>query len=289
MKPMRKPFRLDPIFPFEIVFEQLRTTRNELPDHLHDLYELVYIHRGNGTIFIDNALYEQKPGDLFLIPGNTIHRAFSNAAEPVVSTAVFFAPAFIRSEWVDDGYAPLKGFDIARHKGRYKLSLPDELQQRFQSVLSDIDRETKSKEVGYRHAVRMQLQRLLLWVNRIPAARDPDSNANTRIGPHWMLDAMREIDRDPVQAGGLAELSAKAGVTAPHFSRVFKQFTGMNLIDYVTVKRIVRVKSLLLASDDNVEAIALECGFQSLPHFYLTFKKLTGMTPRAYRNSYLEP
>lgn len=116
MKPIRKPFKLDPIFPFEIVFEQLRTAQSELPEHLHDLYEIVYIHRGQGTIFIDNAFYEQKAGDLFLIPGNTIHRAFPDSADPTVSTAVFFAPALVRSESFDDGFAPLKSFDLARKR-----------------------------------------------------------------------------------------------------------------------------------------------------------------------------
>lgn len=287
MKPIRKPFKLDPIFPFEIVYEQLRTTRNELPDHLHDLYEIVYVHQGKGTIFIDNALYEQKPGDLFLIPGNTIHRAFPDAAEPIVSTAIFFAPALVRSEAFDDNYAPLKGFDASRRKRRFKLTLPDELRQWFQSVLKEIESETLAKEPGYRHAVRAHLQRLLISVNRLPSAQD-SGETNTRIGPHWMQDAMRAIDNDPVRVGGLTELAANAGVTAPHFSRVFKQLTGMNLIDYVTAKRIVSIKELLLATDDSIESISLDCGFQSLPHFYSTFKKLTGMTPRAYRNGYKE-
>lgn len=97
---------------------------------------------------------------------------------------------------------------------------------------------------------------------------------------------MQAIDEDPVQAGGLSELSAKADVTAPHFSRVFKRLTGMNLIDYVIAKRIVRAKEKLSAANANVESVAQECGFHSLPHFYSTFKKLTGMTPRAYRNAY---
>lgn len=285
MKPIRKPFRLDPIFPFDIVYEQLRTTQSELPEHLHDLYEIVYVHRGQGTIFIDNAFYEQKPGDLFLIPGNTIHRAFPDASDPTVSTAVFFAPSLIRSEGFDDGYAPLKSFEFARRRRLFKISIPKELRQRIVSILQAIHSEMAGSQIGYRHAVRSHLQQLLILMNRFPYSKTMD-NANTRIGPHWMLDAMRAIDEDPVQAGGLSELSGKAGVTAEHFSRAFKQLTGMNLIDYVIAKRIVRVKELLLAENANVEEVALACGFHSLPHFYSTFKKLTGTTPRAYRNSY---
>jgi len=285
MKPIRKPFKFDPIFPFEIVYKQLRTAQSELPEHLHDLYEIVYVHRGQGTIFIDNALYEQKPGDLFLIPGDTIHRAFPEASDPTISTALFFAPALIRSEGFDDGYTPMRSFELARRRRQFKLAITEELRERTVSILQAIHAEMTAKQLGYRHSVLSYLQQLLIEVNRHPSS-EPMDNANTRIGPHWMLDAMRVIEEDPVQAGGLAELSSKAGVTAEHFSRMFKQFTGMNLIDYVITKRIVRVKELLLSGSDNVEAVALACGFRSLPHFYTTFKKLTGMTPRAYRNSH---
>lgn len=61
MEPIRKPFYVDPIFPLEVVYKGLRDTGNELPDHLHDLYEIVYIHEGSGTFFIDHSLYEKSP------------------------------------------------------------------------------------------------------------------------------------------------------------------------------------------------------------------------------------
>ena len=38
---------------------------------MHDLYEVVYVHKEKGMFFIDDALYEKEQGDLFLIPGNT--------------------------------------------------------------------------------------------------------------------------------------------------------------------------------------------------------------------------
>ncbi|RKP57348.1 AraC family transcriptional regulator [Cohnella endophytica] len=282
MNPIRKPFRLDPIFPFDIVFKDRKNSRTELPDHLHDLYELVYVYEGKGTFFIDNAFYEKEEGDLFLIPGNTIHRSFPDADRPILSTAVFFAPAFVESSSLDDAYVPLRCFDIARKKKQYKIELTEEFKQRTRETLDEIADELRNKEPGYRHAVRLGLQRLLLTLGRLPFTRE-DGSMDKRIGPQWIMDALRSIDNDPGQSGGLAELAAKACVSASHFSRVFKQLTGMNVTDYVNAKRLVLAKELLLSTDDNVESIALACGFQGLPHFYLTFKKLTGMTPRAYR------
>ena len=85
MRPFRKPFFGDPAFPFEMVHRATKYPQFELPDHLHDRCEIVYVHSGRGTFFIDDTLYEKAPGDLFLIPGDTIHRAFPDADDPIVS------------------------------------------------------------------------------------------------------------------------------------------------------------------------------------------------------------
>ncbi|MDQ6417963.1 AraC family transcriptional regulator [Paenibacillus sp. LHD-117] len=282
MQPIRKPFYLDPVFPLEVVYQGVRYTENELPDHLHDLYELVYIHEGKGTFFIDHALYEKEAGDLFLIPGNTVHRAFPSADEPIVSTAVFFAPSLLQTVSPIDGYDPLRCFEIAHKKKQYKIVLPVPVRERIEATIHAMANELMEKAPGYRQALWLGLQRTLLELYRHPAMKDEASPASG-FAPPWMQEALRDIHRDPVRCGSLAALSAKACVSPGHFSRVFKQLTGMNVTDYVNAKRLVRAKELLLATDDTVEAIALLCGFQGMRHFYQIFKSLTGVTPRTYR------
>ena len=282
MNPIRKPFALEPHFPVHIVYRGYRELKNELPDHLHDLYEAVYIHQGKGTFFIDDALYDKEPGDLFLIPGNTVHRAFPSADDPIVSTAVFFAPSFVQTDSLGDDYDALRCFHISRRTKQYKIRLAEPMRQQIEAALKAMAGELNARQSGYRHALRLQLQQLLLIMNRHPftSAR---SLAHARLGPPWIHDALAAIDRDPVRCGGLSALSEQARVSTSHFSRVFKQLTGMNVTDYVNAKRLVRAKELLLTTDDNVETVALACGFQGMRHFYETFKKMTGFTPGAYR------
>lgn len=60
MTPLRKPFQGDPLFPMEMVYRTKKSPQLELPHHLHDLYELVYVYQGKGTFFIENKLMEKK-------------------------------------------------------------------------------------------------------------------------------------------------------------------------------------------------------------------------------------
>ncbi|MBW5449086.1 helix-turn-helix domain-containing protein [Cohnella sp. CFH 77786] len=283
MTPYRKPFFGDPLFPFDINYKDIKSPQQELPDHLHDRFELVYVYAGKGTFFIDKTFYEKTPGDLFVIPGNTIHRSFPDPDDPIVSTAVFFAPALAQAGTFDEGYSGLRCFELARNRKSFKIELPDELRKPLETVLDGMEEELRLQRNGYRHAVRLLLQQLLLQVNRYAASAIPGDAGDRRIGPAWMQLALREIDEFPGRGIGLSELAERASVSPPHFSRVFKRLTGMNVTDYVNAKRIVLAKELLLETEDSVGLIAERCGFESLPHFHRVFKSLTGVTPAAYK------
>ena len=59
--------------------------------------------------------------------------------------------------------------------------------------------------------------------------------------------------------------------------------TGKTLIGYLTERRLQAALVLLRSTDDKVLSIALDCGFESLGHFYRLFQSQFAMTPRAYR------
>ena len=256
---------------------------SELPDHLHDQYELVFVHEGSGKFFIDRTLYDKLPGDLFLIPGNTIHQAFPDADRPIVSTAVFFAPALVATDVFDDRYSLLQCYEIARKRKSYRLELPVSVRGKVIASLNRINAEMTTKPLGYCTAGRLALCDLLLELNRGLDWRAEQAIPDDRSGPAWLLESLRSIDDNLREPAGLSELAKRASVSPPHFSRVFKSWTGMNVTDYVNAKRVIRAKELLQQTDHGIHVIAEECGFDSLPHFHRIFRSLAGMTPGQFR------
>ena len=69
-----------------------------------------------------------------------------------------------------------------------------------------------------------------------------------------------------------------------HFSRFFKQITGMPPVQFVLKIRIDRAKELLDFTDKPIAEIAEASGFPDQNYFARTFKKITGMSPTQYRN-----
>lgn len=80
------------------------------------------------------------------------------------------------------------------------------------------------------------------------------------------------------------DLAALAGMSATHFSRVFKAAFGTSPIDWLRRERISQAKRRLAETDDAIKAIAEQVGYADRFFFSKDFKQLTGLTPREFRH-----
>lgn len=85
----------------------------------------------------------------------------------------------------------------------------------------------------------------------------------------------------------LAEIAEIADLSPFHFARAFKQATGSTPIQFLTRRRIDLAKRLLVESELPIVEIGLRAGFKNQSHFTTLFRKITAMTPKAYRNENL--
>ncbi|MDX2214187.1 MAG: AraC family transcriptional regulator [Oculatellaceae cyanobacterium bins.114] len=83
----------------------------------------------------------------------------------------------------------------------------------------------------------------------------------------------------------LSDLATLADLSQFHFSRLFKQSTGVTPHQYVLQQRVERAKQLLKTTDLSVMDIALLCGFSSHSHLGKWIQHYTGLSPKAYRAS----
>uniref|UniRef100_UPI000B235A56 helix-turn-helix transcriptional regulator n=1 Tax=Clostridium sp. NkU-1 TaxID=1095009 RepID=UPI000B235A56 len=56
--------------------------------------------------------------------------------------------------------------------------------------------------------------------------------------------------------------------------------------EYLNGLRVASAKEFLASTPDNILQIALQSGFESLSAFYTQFKRITGVSPREYRESF---
>jgi methylphosphotriester-DNA--protein-cysteine methyltransferase len=112
--------------------------------------------------------------------------------------------------------------------------------------------------------------------------------AEERITPsfdiHPAVERAARLIHDETEPLGIEELGQQAGLSASRLSRLFKEQTGVSLVDYRNKQRLKRFLSLYgQGRRISMMDAALSAGFGSYPQFHRIFKRLMGCGPAAYR------
>ncbi|MFI3172626.1 MAG: response regulator [Eubacteriales bacterium] len=81
----------------------------------------------------------------------------------------------------------------------------------------------------------------------------------------------------------LEGISREMDMSPYYFSKLFKEVTGENFIEYVTSIRINKAKELLLEGKVTMKEICLEIGYSDPNYFSRIFKKSVGKTPTEFK------
>ena len=84
----------------------------------------------------------------------------------------------------------------------------------------------------------------------------------------------------------VTQMVALSGLPERTFKRRFTLATGMSPLAYVHALRIEEAKQMLESSDQPVEAIALEVGYQDAAFFGRLFRRKVSMSPAQYRGHF---
>lgn len=117
---------------------------------------------------------------------------------------------------------------------------------------------------------------------RITALCSEISKAQKKNINKIILSAKSYIDKNYNKEITLDEISREACVSPHYFSRLFKEETGENYIDYLTNKRIDKAKEIMEDSDLSIKEICFHIGYNDPNYFSRLFKRIEKVTPTEY-------
>lgn len=79
------------------------------------------------------------------------------------------------------------------------------------------------------------------------------------------------------------------GYNASYLSRYFKQRAGINFLDYLNRKKVESACLMLRGTKESIRTIGEKAGFSSANQFIVTFERLVGATPGAFRKQHHIP
>lgn len=85
------------------------------------------------------------------------------------------------------------------------------------------------------------------------------------------------------------EMARRSGLAHSSFTRRFKRATGRSPLEYVQQLRVEHAKRRLERTTDPIDAIASAVGYEEPPFFRRLFRRITRLTPGAYRRKFRVP
>lgn len=97
--------------------------------------------------------------------------------------------------------------------------------------------------------------------------------------------AISYIDTNYNKDISLDEISRIMNLSPYYFSKLFKEETGENFVEFLTRIRIEKAKELLVSPEKSMKEICSEVGYSDPNYFSRIFKKVVGQTPTEYREA----
>lgn len=260
--------------------------------HVHDFIEISYVASGSGIHILGDSTYEVGKGDLFLINYHIPHefRSLEPPAAPLRVYNCVFKPDFIDVNLID-----YKEFRDVMHYLSFRsiFSLESEtiddlkisgsenmaLEEIYRKMLDEFTK----KEDGYIELLRVYLMELLIKIFR---SLKKSYNSENSVMPHHarlIEQSIQYLKSNFAVNTKLADLASQSFLSPTYYCKIFKDYTGMTVSEYVQRIRIEEACNLLRTTDDKIIIIAQKVGYSDIKHFNEVFKKLTGRTPSSYK------
>ena len=110
------------------------------------------------------------------------------------------------------------------------------------------------------------------------------SQRESRHAPAWLSRVLDKLQAEHCRRLTLDELSREAGVHPVHLSRVFRRCVGEGIAEHVHRLRVRTACERLLAPNVSLSELSFSTGFADQSHFTRAFRKITCMTPAAFRS-----
>ena len=228
----------------------------DFSEYYLNYWKIFFMRQGTGTITIEDCRYFVKSGDTIVIsPGLMYSKSPSEDILDICMYVKDFRPV---------GSTP------------YRI-LHDDAQgsvARLMNMAIDFSNPENYYERAILNAIADLLYQVLVYIY----VDDQDKDIRLERIMEEMQENIGNSDYD------LSAAIEKSGYSKGHFRKIFKALTGQAPVNYMQTLRINHAKSLLhqFGKSRNIKDIAHSSGFKDPLYFTRVFKKLEGMSPKAY-------
>ncbi|MEG0688152.1 MAG: AraC family transcriptional regulator [Hungatella sp.] len=256
----------------------------EFEFHYHDFDKIIIFLKGNVNYIIEGKSYSLLPYDLVLVNHNDIHRPQIDPTVPYERIIVYLSPRFMTSYQTID-------YDLMDCFHRAKNALSDVLRIRaleksslFQTI-QQLEQAGHSKEYANELYGQVLFLEFMIQLNRASLTHHLDF-IQTEHCNQKVLQLMEYINLHLTADLSVEQLAQTFYLSKYHMMRLFKQETGYTLGSYISSKRLLMAKRLLIR-EIPLTQVCFDCGFKNYSTFSRAYKDFFGESPTTTRSQTL--
>jgi AraC family transcriptional regulator len=242
------------------------------PFHTHPTSMFVVNFSDTTSIVLQNGKYRAQPNTVSYLPANIPHHEVNETGIPRY-VAIMVDPLFLQEQ--------------AEAYLQHNLNLDQwkvfPASEELVSVIKRFISESKSYKAGSERLLEaLSVELVHIMLRSMIGLKLSSCTHVSRIEINRCIEYMRQNLSEKLS---LESLACFSGMSVSHFTRVFRQETGLSPIDYLIEMRLDVACRLLLSGNIPLKQIALDCGFSSQAHFSASFQKKYKMAPSEYLHS----
>ena len=271
-------------FPYIIYGGKLPEWLSGFPLHWHDEMEIIYVLSGSMIVGIQSEEFRLSAGETALVQPQFIHSIKQDGE----NSAVYFNILF-RLSMLDSGDICTDKYLYPIYKGervipKY-LKKDDTLSISISPYIKRLAEIAKSKVEDHELLIKSYL---LVIMHYLCGSAQPESSDHQHTRELYdklkkALDHIRSNYSEEISVGMAAAL---CNFSASHFSKMFRQLTGISFTKYLINYRLESAAKKLRDDSAVISDTAFSCGFNNLSYFTRAFKEQYGMTPHEFKRNH---
>ena len=240
--------------------------------HIHDHYELVIYVGGSVDYVTEGRIFSPTPVSAVLFSPSAVHN--TRLCKPSVYERYVF---YFYPEIFDLSGRRMPFGDILElSDGARVWNIPTDRQAELLHALGRLDSELSKSAPN----TLISYVRAMNVIDLIAEISDISTPKGESLPPK-MLEIQEYIDRSYTDITSVSKIAEHFFYSREYVSRMFKKYYNVSVSDYLARLRIIRAIELM-GQGTSVTDAGFSVGFGSASAFYLTFRKIMGMSPSEY-------
>lgn len=272
-------------FPYAVYWGLVPDWLSGFPLHWHEEMEIICVREGSISVSVGSADYTVNSGEYLLIHPQAIH-----AIKQHEGCRGLYVNILFRFSMLESG-----SDDICREKYlepiySRRLLMPEyialdhPLNPKIAPIILELIDHTDDQKPGDELRIKGKLYEMMSVI--IGYCEDSDhAQVYEDIVFEKLKHTLRYIEENYADSISVETMAAINNYSVSHFSKLFKQLTGVSFTQYLKNYRLEAAANRLRNENTKISEIALSCGFSNLSYFTRAFYEKYHMTPSQYRKS----